>query len=56
MRTGDEETVGFILQPDGVEGAQEDQETTGENIKEKGSYELNTKVKITCQINLLILI
>ena len=56
MHSGDEETMGFIFQSDSVEGAQEDQETTGENIKEKGSYELNTKVKITCQINLLILI
>ena len=52
MHSGDEETMGFIFQSDSVEGAQEDQETNGENIKEKGSYELSTKVKIICQFNL----
>ena len=53
MRSGDEETMGFILQSDGVEGAQEDQETTGENIEEKGSYKLNTNIKLICQFNFL---
>ena len=53
MHAGDEETMGFIFQSDSVEGAQEDQETNGENIEEEGSYKLNTNIKLMCQIKFL---
>ena len=53
MHAGAEETMGFIFQSDSVEGAQEDQETNGENIEEKGSYKLNTNIKLICQFNFL---
>ena len=54
IHAGDEETMGFIFRPHSVEAAQEDHERDGENIKEKGSYKLNTNIKLKCQLNLML--
>ena len=46
--------MGFIFRPHSVEAAQEDYERDGENIKEKGSYKLNTNIKVKGQLNLIL--